>query len=179
MKSQQFEFCRLAARGTMSSTECARRAGYKNPAVTACRLIKLKHIQERISLLRQNYLKDQGVEVSDLLDDLLAIAQQPSIGTYLTQLPESGEVIFKDLSELSPEQLTAVKSSVPVKDILGEWHCYTLHDRAVAIAELIKLLNPILSKLQCKIITNALCRIGTKRGLNEVELAILEGRLTN
>ena len=178
MNYQQFEFCRLSAPGTMSSTEAARQAGYKNPAVAACRLMKRKNIQERISLLRQRYIKNKGVEVSKLIDKLITIAQQPGIVTYLTKHPDTGEIVWKDPSELTPEQTAALKGTIPVKNVLDEWSKYELHDRAKAVTALVELLNPQLSDVQSEFITDALCRIGSERGFHEIELAILRESLT-
>ena len=161
----------------MSSTEAARQAGYKNPAVAASRLMKRKNIQERISLLRQSYIEKQGVEVSELLDNLISIAQQPSIDTFLTQLPETGEIVWKDLSELTPEQTAALKATIPVKNVLNEWSKYEFHDQSTAVSELLSLANPDLSELQRQTIVDALCCLGRKQGFEEIELSILQDSL--
>lgn len=172
MTPRQTQFCQQVASGK-SGSAAARLAGYANANVEACRLLKRPVIRDHIAQLQQNAVKESKVRVGDLIDNLISIIEAPSIGTYLTQT-DNGEVVWKLPSELTPEQMTAIKHTVPIRDLMQEkWSSIELHDKATAAATLIDMMQPNLTQGQRESIVSALTRLGSRRGFTAVEVDIL------
>lgn len=180
MTPRQLKFCRFYA-ATGNGADAARRAGYAaiSATVAANRLLKRTKIQEQIKAYSEKYAQQEDLDTGALLRELISITEMPSIGSYLTQT-DDGEVVWKDPSELTAEQLAAIKQTVPIRDVMqDQWSSIELHDKAAAVSTLIDMVQPAISSCQRESIVSALTRLGSQRGFTATEINILTNALYN
>lgn len=114
LKPQQQQFLDFYLHKDMTQTEAARQAGYKNPSVSAVRLLRNPVVQERLQEMRLEAQARYGVHIDKSMRDLKKIRDEAwQAGKY-------SEAIRAEELRLKASGLLINKQHIVKEDITGK-----------------------------------------------------------